>query len=462
MLCMASDGHANQHADGDPQRPQPHEFAAHAHLQRKEPQMSATTVETAMESAKNADEAPIPTGIQLTPFDEAFLNDPYPVLKRLRDAEPIHRDNALSRWFVTGFDNVREVLRNKDLSNDINRALPESYTGRIASNAKESGMSTTINSILFMDDPDHRRLRSLVSKPFSAKAVEELRPRIRANVAELLDTITEARFDAVESFAAPLPVIIISEMLGIDHAERTTFKKWSEDITAGLFNPLKLAEQSARGALAQQALTEYLGRVIETRRQQPGTDLISTMISANEDRERMTDSEIVSQCSLILVAGNVTTSDLIANGIKALLQHPDQFAALRAQPELIVNAVEEVLRYDSSVIQANRVVPVDTSVTGCPMHKNESITVSLASANRDPNANPEPDRFDIRRKDIRHQSFGGNKHLCLGAHLARVETQEAILALIQRFPNLSLVEQEFNYRPVPSFRALMQLWVRCA
>src|SRR6202045_1416541 len=255
--------------------------------------MSATTLETAMEFASSA-ETPIPTGVQLTPFDETFLNDPYHVLKRLRDAEPIHRDNALSRWFVTGFDNVREVLRNKDLSNDINRAFSDSYAGRIASNARESGMSITINSILFMDDPDHRRLRSLMSKPFSAKAVEELRPRIRANVAELLDTITDDRFDAVESFAAPLPVIVISEMLGIEHAERTTFKKWSEDITAGLFNPLKLAAQSARGALAQQALTEYLGRVIETRRQRPGTDLISTMIAGNEDQERMTDSEIVS------------------------------------------------------------------------------------------------------------------------------------------------------------------------
>jgi cytochrome P450 len=420
--------------------------------------MSAKTLETALDSA-NAAETPIPTGVQLTPFDEAFRNDPYPVLKRLRDAEPIHRDNALSRWFVTGFDNVREVLRNKDLSNDINRAVPESYTGRIASNAKASGMSISINSILFMDDPAHRRLRSLVSKPFSAKAIEELRPRIRENVAELLDTITDARFDAVKSFAAPLPVIVISEMLGIEHEERATFKRWSEDISAGLFNPLKLAEQSARGASAQQALAEYLGRVIETRRQQPGTDLISTMIAADEDQERMTDSEIVSQCSLILVAGNVTTSDLIANGIKALLQHPDQLAALRARPELIVNAVEEVLRYDSSVTQTTRVVPADMSITGCPMHKGESITVSLASANRDPSANPEPDRFDIGRKDIRHQSFGGNKHLCLGAHLARVEAQEAILGLIQRFPNLSLVEQEFNFRPVPSFRALTQLWV---
>ena len=377
----------------------------------------------------------------------------------MRDAEPTHRDNARSRWFVTGFDNVREVLRNKDLSNDINRACSDSYSGRIASNAKESGMSITINSILFMDDPDHRRLRSLVGKAFTAKAAAELRPRIRENAAELLDTITDARFDAVASFAAPLPVVIISEMLGIEREHRTTFKKWSEDIAAGIFNPLKLAEQSARGARAEQALAKYLGAVIETRRQRPGTDLISTMITANEGQERLTDSEIISQCSLILVAGNVTTSDLIANGIKALLQHPDQLAALRAMPELIVNAVEEVLRYDSSVIQANRVVPADTVVSGCPMHKGESISVSLAGANRDPSANPEPDRFDIRRKDIRHQSFGGNKHLCLGAHLARVETQEAILALTRRFPNLSLVEQEFDYRPVPGFRALKQLWV---
>jgi cytochrome P450 len=422
--------------------------------------MSSTTLKKAIEPA-TAVETPIPTGVQLTPFDEVFRNDPYPVLKRLRDAEPIHRDVPLSRWFVTGFDQVREVLRSKDLSNDIGgKASPESYSGRVASNARTSGMTITINSILFMDDPDHRRLRGLVSKPFSAKAVEELRPRIRANVAELLDTITDARFDAVKSYAAPLPVTVISDMLGIERDQRTAFKNWSEDIVAGFFNPLKLAEQSARGARAQQALSEYLAGTIEKRRQQPGTDLIGSMIAAaNEDKESLTDAEIIAQCNLLLIAGNVTTSDLIANVIKALLQHPDQLAALRAAPELIVNAVEEVLRYDSPVTQANRVVPADTSFTGCPMHKGESITVSLAGANRDPSANPEPDRFDIRRKDIRHQSFGGNKHLCLGAHLARIEAQEAVLGLLQRFPKLSLVEQEFDYRPVPSFRALKQLWL---
>jgi cytochrome P450 len=420
--------------------------------------MPARTLEEATASANSA-ETPIPTGVRLTPFDEAFRNDPYPVLKRVRDAEPIHRDTPLSRWFVTGFDDVREVLRDKDLSVNINKALPESYAGRLASNAKTSRMTITFGSILFTDDPDHRRLRALVSKPFSPKAVEELRPRIRTNVAELLDTLTDARFDAVTSFAGPLPVIVISDMLGIEGEQRATFKRWSEDFAAGFFNPLKIPEQNARGALAEQALTEYLASAIETRRQQPGTDLISSMITANEDKERLSDSEILAQCALLLIAGNITTSDLISNGIKALLQHPDQLATLRAEPELIVNAVEEILRYDSPIIQASRVVTTETAFGGCPMHKGESITVSLASANRDPRANPQPDRFEVRRKDIRHQSFGGGKHLCLGAHLARIEAQEAILALIQRFPKLSLCDQEFEYRPVPSFRGLKELWL---
>jgi cytochrome P450 len=420
--------------------------------------MPTTTLEEGTAPEKAA-ESPFPTGIRLVPFDEAFRNDPYPVLKRLRDAEPIHRDESLSRWFVAGFDDVREVLQNKDLSVDINRALPESYAGRLASNAKTSGMSITFSSILFTDDPDHRRLRGVVSKRFSPKAVEDVRPRIRTNVAELLDAITDDRFDAVKSFAGPLPVIVIADMLGIEREQRTTFKKWSEDLTAGFFNPLKIAEQSARGGRAQEALCEYLTRAIEMRRQQPGIDLISSMITASEDDERLSDSEILAQCNLILVAGNITTSDLISNGIKALLQHPEQLAALRAEPELIVNAVEEILRYDSPVIQANRVLTTDTSFSGCPMHRGESISVSLAGANRDPRANPEPDRFDIRRRDIRHQSFGGSKHLCLGAHLARIEAQEAILGLIQRFPNLSLVKQDFEYRPVLSFHGLKELWV---
>jgi cytochrome P450 len=419
--------------------------------------MSAKTQEAQVPAS--AAEPGIPTGVQLTPMDAAFRADPYPVLERLRDVERVHRDQPLSRWFITGFEEVREIFRNKDLSNNVRNASPDSYSGRMRANAESGGMAETLNSILYMDDPEHRRLRAMVSKPFSPKAVEDLRPRIRANVIELLDTLTEARFDLIKSFAGPLPVIVIAEMLGIERDKRATFKTWSEHIAAGFFNPLKLPEQTALGARAQQALSEYLDHVIAARRQHPGTDLISSMISADEGETPMTDSEIRGQTNLLLVAGNLTTSDLIANSMKALLSHPDQLAALRADPELIGNTVEEVLRYDSPVTQANRVLAQDVSFHGCPMHRGQSISVSLAGANRDPRTNPNPDVFDIRRKDIRHQSFGGNRHLCLGAWLARVEAQEAILGLLRRFPSLSLTEQTFEYHSVPSFRSLRKLWV---
>jgi cytochrome P450 len=185
-------------------------------------------------------------------------------------------------------------------------------------------------------------------------------------------------------------VLVIAEMLGVEPHKHETFKGWSQDITAGFLNPLKIAEQTARGARAQQALSEYLDRVIAARRQRPGADLISSMITADEEDIQMSDGEIRGQTSLLLVAGNLTTSDLIANSMKALLSHPEQLAALRADPELIGNTVEEVLRYDSPVTQANRVLAIDMSYRGCPMHRGESISVSLAGANHDPNATAIP------------------------------------------------------------------------
>jgi hypothetical protein len=421
--------------------------------------MSATIKEALAET--NDAKVQIATGVQLLPLDEAFRNNPYPILEQLRNTEPVHRDDALGRWFVTKFEDAREILRNKDLSADADDiADPESYMGRLATNAKANGTELVMESILYKDDPDHRRLRGLVSKPFSAKAIEELRPRIKANVSALLDTITDARFDLVRTLSDPLPVLIIAEMLGVERELRTEFKQWSVDFLGGFFNPLKLPEQNERGIRAFHALTEYFMRAIQERRRQPGgTDLIGVILAESQGDDRMTESEILAQCLLILIAGNVTTTDLIGNGIKALLQHPDQLAALRNEPELITNAVEEVLRYDSSVTQAQRIVPKEGTIVGCPMHKGQSITISVAAANRDPRANPDPDRFDIRRKDIHHQAFGGGRHLCLGAHLARVETQEAVLAIIQRFPKLSLVDQRFEYKPVPSLRGLKELWV---
>jgi cytochrome P450 len=264
----------------------------------------------------------------------------------------------------------------------------------------------------------------------------------------------------MRSRAGPLPVFVIGDMLGVDAALRAQFKQWSEAIAASLFNPFRSAQQATFAASAAQELFKYFTQLVEQRSKAPADDLISSMLTSDADSQALSMEELLAQCLLLLLAGNVTTTDLIGNAVRALLTHPDQMAALRADTELIGAAIEEVLRYDSPVVQAVRVVPQDMTFGGCPFRKGQSVQLSLAGANRDPRANPEPDRFDIRRRDIRHHSFGGNKHLCLGATLARVEAQEALLALLRRYPKLELVEQEYEFRPWPGLRGTQEVWLR--
>jgi cytochrome P450 len=401
----------------------------------------------------------LPKGMQLTPFDPNFRDHPYEVLKSVRERAPVMYDDQFNRWYVTRFDDVRQILRDKDMSADPRKANPNSFVAKIAA------MGGTLNSsapqsMLFMDDPDHRRLRGLVNKAFTLRAVEALRPRVREIAAELLAKIDTDEFDLMPSFAGALPVIVIAEMLGIDPADRACFRRWSEVSVAAFFNPFRTPEQGNAAMQAQLELDEYFRRMIAERRAAPRADLISDMVHAEEAGNRMTDPEIVTQCNLLLIAGNVTTTDLIGNGVKALLDHPQELAKLRARPELIDNAIEEILRYDSPVTNSGRNVQRELSMRGCPMHLGDSITVSLAAANHDPEANPDPERFDIERAGIQHQSFGGGKHTCLGAPLARVEAQEGIGALLKRFPNLQPSPRGFKYRTIPSFRGLSEYWLR--
>ena len=407
----------------------------------------------------NGAQSSLPQGAQLTALDETFRNDPYPTLAHLRSAAPVHFDGELVRWVITQAELVRELLKDKDMSSDPRKANPASYAGRLAANAAAAGEGSFGTSIVFMDDPDHRRLRALVSKDFSPKAVELMRPRIRAIANKLLDAVAPGEFDLIAHFAGPLPVIVIAEMLGVDPAERGIFKQWSDLTVSAFFNPLRGPAQNALAKQAQRDMNAYFMRMIEHCRREPGDDLISGMILAQEEGSRMTDAEILSQCNILLIAGNVTTTDLIGNGMKALLDHPSQLALLRSRPDLIANAVEEMLRYDAPVVQTGRNVQAPRTLGGCPMHLGDSLTLSLAGANHDPNVNAYPERFDIQRSEIRHQSFGGGKHLCLGAFLARVEAQEAILALLERFPKLSRPYRTLRYRAVPGLRGLEELWL---
>jgi hypothetical protein len=404
---------------------------------------------------------PLPSGAQLSPLDTTFRNDPYPVLERLRSEAPVHWDPVFGRWFLTGADDVRGLLRNKDMSSNPATGRPGSYSAKFVASFSQARMEDFLGSMLWKDDPEHRRLRSLVSKPFAAKEVELQRPAIRARAERLLDEIEGQRFDVIQALADPLPVMVIGDMLGVESGKREEFKRWSEETVLGIFNPLRTAQETELTARAAQHLRAYFANAVKERRKVPGTDLISALIAATDgDSQPLTDDEVLAQCFLLLLAGNVTTTDLIGNAVRVLLMHPDQLATLRAEPERLANAIEEVLRYDSPVVQATRIVSEDMTVGGCPFHKGQTVQVSLSSANRDPRANPDPDRFDIRRAEIRHQSFGGSRHLCLGAHLARVEAQEAVSALLQRHPKLELAEQELRFRAWPGFRGTHQLWVQ--
>lgn len=315
-------------------------------------------------------------------------------------------------------------------------------------------------SMLMMDEPDHRRLRSLVSQSFTPAAVERWRDRTRDVVERVLDGIEGDEFDLIDAFAGPVPTVVIAEMLGIDPDMHDQFKTWSDVSVISAFNPFPTEEQRQASDEAYTNLWNFFDSEIAERRKNLGDDLLSDMIRAEENGDKLTVVEMIRQSNLLLVAGNVTTTDLIGNGVKALLDHPDQWQTLLEDPSLINDAVEEMLRFDSPVVNSGRIANRDMEIEGCPVAKGESLSTSLAAANHDPEVYPNPTEFDVTREDTHHQSFGGGRHLCLGSHLARLEAQEAILGLMRRYPNLAHSERGFTHHAIPSFRGMSSFWVK--
>src|SRR5581483_10936955 len=398
----------------------------------------------------------VPTGIALTTLDPTFRADPYPVLDALRAREPVPRDEVLHRWVLTRHDDVDTILRDRRHSVDPRKAAPGSFEAMFLLGEENRDREP---SMLFADPPYHTRLRGLVTKAFSAKAVEAMAPRIRQIVDELLDA-AGGEFDLIAAFAGPLPTIVIAEILGVDPADRGDFKRWSDTVVQG-FNPMLTEEQRAQMEQAAQALQAYFRRAIAARRAAPRDDLISSFVAVEEGGDRLTEDEIVTMCGLLLTAGNVTTTDLIGNGVYALLRNPEELRKLQQDPSLIKNAVEEMLRYDSPVTQSGRTPLEPIEIGGCAVAPGESVTPVLAAANHDPAIYPDPHRFDITRADTHHHSFGGGIHFCLGAPLARPEAQIGVGALVARFPNLRLADAGApEWRNVPSFRGLVRLPVR--
>ncbi len=348
-------------------------------------------------------------------------------------------------------------MGNRALSVDPRKAPPASYHRRVVMGDGHDFEP----SMLHLDDPDHRRIRGLVSQAFNQRAVEAFRPRVRAISEALLDAVAGREvFDVIADYAAPLPTIVIAEMLGVDAAEQAQFKKWS-DALVHTFNPLRTPEQQAELVDAGTGLVGFFHQVIEARRRRRGADLVSALVAVEEAGDKLSEREIISTCNLLLVAGNVTTTDLIGNGVLALLRHPDQLAALRAKPDLARNAVEEMLRYDPPVAQTSRLALAPLDVGGVQVQAGESVTMSLLAAGRDPAVQAAPDRFDIARADTSHLAFGGGAHFCLGAPLARAEAQIAIPLLFERFPALLLDPgRAIEHKRAPVFNGVAELWVR--
>ncbi|UCE87991.1 MAG: cytochrome P450 [Deltaproteobacteria bacterium] len=389
-----------------------------------------------------------------------FRADPYAVYRRLRERDPIHRSRAAAGWVLSRHADILEVLRDERFSADDRNfeRYPEMRARAIRDGLADPDRQET-PVMLRSDPPDHTRLRGLVSKAFTPRAVEKLRPRIEAIAEELLDGLaSRGAFDVIEDFAVPLPVTVIAEMLGIPTADRATFKRWS-DILVGFLDPIASPGPEILRATADE-LFEYVSRIAEERRAKPADDLLSALVLAEQEGDRLSEDELHGTVALLLAAGNETTTNLIGNGLLALLRHPGELARLRAAPELVDAAVEELLRYDSPVQFTARIALEDLDFHGRPFRRGQNAILALGAANRDPAVFEEPDRLDVGRTDNAHISFSQGAHFCLGAQLARLEGRIAFAALLARFPNLRLGAGHLRWRRFTFLRGLAALPVR--
>jgi cytochrome P450 len=406
-------------------------------------------------AAPTAPSAPL-AGAFPNPFQSPELRaNPYPVYAKLRAANPVFHVplpfEGPGIVILTRQADVESVLRDTrvtvdrlqaDVAQRFRAFLPAQFLG-------EGGL---LRSMLLLDGDDHTRVRGLVNKAFTPRRVGALAGRIRGIVDTLLDdALPSGRMDLMHDLADPLPAIVIAELLGVPAGDHRQFKEWASQ----LVNALGANGPLSRGPefdSAFEALTGYMAEVIEKRRSAPGDDLISGMIAAQQDRDALSDSELLANSLLLLLAGHETTTNLIGNGVVALLRNREQWQRLCADPSLLPNGIEELLRYDSPV-QATVRVPTEDIPLGEDVLPRQALVVCLiGAANRDPAAYPHPDRLDVTRERVQHLSFGFGEHFCLGAGLARLEARIAFGALLERAPGLALESDEVEYRPNPLLR----------
>jgi cytochrome P450 len=389
-------------------------------------------------------------------FGPAMLDDPYPVYRRLRETDPVHWHEPFGAWVLTRYHDVVAALHDPRFSSE--------RTGTMQEMAGQPGLKPFFDFLatrmLYADPPRHTRLRGLVSKAFTPHAVEAMRPHIQALVDQCLDRVQpQGRMDLIADLAYPLPVTVIVEMLGVPVEDRERLKRWSDEFIVYFSkSPAQVTPQEYdRAAQAVAAEEDYFRAAVARLRAGAEPSLLGALARVEEAGDRLTEQEVYANANLLLTAGHETTTNLIGNGVLALLRHPDQLAKLRADPSLLPGAVEEFLRYDSPVQFTHRVAKEDVAVGDKVIRRGQFVYLMLGAANRDPARFPDPDRLDVVRKDNHHVSFGQGPHFCLGAPLARLEAQTALGTLLRRFPRLRLATDRLEYRQTFNLHGLQAL-----
>ncbi|MFF8969072.1 cytochrome P450 [Streptomyces sp. NPDC014995] len=401
-----------------------------------------------------------PTALAFDPWDPAFVADPYPAYAELRDRGRVIHYEPTGQWLVPHHADVSALLRDRRLGRTYQHRFSHEDFGRTAPPAFQEPFHTlNDHGMLDLEPPDHTRIRRLVSKAFTPRTVERLKPYVERLAGELVDGLVAAGGgDLLTDVAEPLPVAVIAEMLGIPEADRAQLRPWSADI-CGMYE-LNPSEETARKAVrASVEFSGYLRELIAARRKEPGDDLVSGLIAAHDEEDRLTEQEMISTAVLLLNAGHEATVNATVNGWWALFRNPDQLAALRADRSLVPSAVEELMRYDTPLQLFERWVLDEIEVDGTVIPRGAEIAMLFGSANHDPAVFTAPERLDLTRAENPHISFSAGIHYCIGAPLARIELAASMTALLERAPTLSLATEP---RRKPNFviRGLEGLTVR--
>ncbi|WP_369196655.1 cytochrome P450 [Streptomyces djakartensis] len=376
------------------------------------------------------------------PWDPAFLADPYPALAELRAAGRVHRFEPTDQWLVPHHADVSALLRDRRLGRTYQHRFTHEEFGRSAPPAEHEPFHTlNDHGMLDLEPPDHTRIRRLVSKAFTPRTVERLKPYVRDLADELVSALADAGGgDLLRDVAEPLPVAVIAEMLGIPESERAPLRPWSADI-CGMYELNPSEETAARAVRASVEVSAFLRELIAARRKEPGDDLVSGLIEAHDEGDRLTEQEMISTCVLLLNAGHEATVNATVNGWYALFRNPAQLRLLRADHSLVPSAVEELMRYDTPLQLFERWVLDDIEIDGTTIPRGAEIAMLFGSANHDPAVFDNPSALDLTRRDNPHISFSAGIHYCIGAPLARIELAASMGALLERTPTLRLAAE---------------------